>query len=175
MLAGQARDLQMRTEVRARCASWLVPACFRSREAVQGRQGGGRDQTVMDNSACLYVRGPASTKELGDLIVATLGGHRDGSMTVIGQGWEADCEKNDDAGNGPPDDFLYWPLVVYYDPDDTLPHEVSVAHISTLLQALWACGFDVVTAADYESELPYSGGWSEEGYTFPQSGPSSTK
>ncbi|KWX00690.1 hypothetical protein LI90_1713 [Carbonactinospora thermoautotrophica] len=117
--------------------------------------------------AKIFVTGRTTRGELSELVARALDGEVASPGSVAGPGWEADVLPNPDAGHGPEDDFLFWPLLIEYYPAEDATRQTTVGNVSRLLLALWNSGLRACAAADYEDELPHHGGWHAGRYTGP--------
>lgn len=69
-----------------------------------------------------------------------------------------EVRKGPDAGGGPADDFLYWPVLIEAGWADDVATTDVVPVFATMLSALWEAGLDAVVASDFDDQLPFSGG-----------------
>jgi hypothetical protein len=95
------------------------------------------------------------------VLVAALGGRAEGDTLDV-DGVVLDVRRNPDrafpVGPAPGSEFLAWPVVVEAEGADPDDGTALVDALSRLLTALWEAGHRTVVAADFEDELPWSGG-----------------
>jgi hypothetical protein len=117
------------------------------------------DLDEMDSK--IFVQGPSSDDELVEHIAAvTLGSINGGQVDLPGVTFIVDPNSDADqlgaaAGR---DGFLFYEYIVevYFSPSYDRDRRVSV--LGPFLRALWARGWEAVTANDYEDYLPRQGG-----------------
>ena len=99
--------------------------------------------------------GGASRVEVQELLAPGVGGWH---AELIRGPVTFDVRKGPDAGRGPADDFLYWPVLIEAEWADDVETKDVVPVFATMLNELWAAGLDAVVASDFEDQLPFSGG-----------------
>lgn len=86
--------------------------------------------------------------------------------TIISDSMEIDLRKNEDFSEKEiiikEDGFLYSRYYLDIDSKENVKQEQYILSIATLLENLWTLGYKVVTACDFEEELPRKGGYRYE-------------
>lgn len=82
--------------------------------------------------------------------------------TIISDSMEIDLRKNEDFSSKDrvrkKDVFLYSRYYLDIEPKENIRQEQYILSVATLLEKLWTLGYKVVTACDFEEELPRNGG-----------------
>jgi hypothetical protein len=96
-------------------------------------------------------------------MIATLIGGRTGFKTISNDFCEIDVEKNEDfqdiQRHEYPDGFLYYPYYLDIEPVGEVTFSSYIEVITNLLEYFWGKGYQVVTACDFEEDLPRKGGY----------------
>ncbi|WP_242976342.1 hypothetical protein [Clostridium diolis] len=75
---------------------------------------------------------------------------------------EIDLRKNKDFSSKDSvrknDGFLYSRYYLDIEPKENIMQEQYISSIATILEKLWTLGYKVVTACEFEEELPRNGG-----------------
>jgi hypothetical protein len=89
-----------------------------------------------------------------------LGGTFECHTMYVSLGLAVDVRRNTDATEGvdSSDDFVYWPVLVEVDAEESVADRAVVETTSRILNTLWDAGHRAVAACDFEDELPWSGG-----------------
>jgi len=86
--------------------------------------------------------------------------------TIISDSMEIDLRKNEDFSKKErvvkEDGFLYSRYYLDIESKENVKQEQYILSIATLLENLWTLGYKVVTACDFEEELPRKGGYRYE-------------
>lgn len=122
--------------------------------------------TTYDNLHCkLFIDTSMDRDALIEALKIVLGGeHR--FYTLYAPRCELDLSRNDEfrpeADFWLDDNFLFSRYYADVEPCGDVDQAVYIATVSTLLEALWAQGIDVVASCDFEDELPRMGGYNYE-------------
>ncbi|OVE69107.1 1,4-dihydroxy-6-naphthoate synthase [Clostridium diolis] len=86
--------------------------------------------------------------------------------TITSNSMELELRKNDDFNESlrfeKQDGFLYSRYYIEIEPIADTKQEQYISSVSMLLENLWALGYKVVAASDFENELPRKGGYRYE-------------
>ncbi|AFR10798.1 hypothetical protein [Nocardiopsis alba] len=109
-----------------------------------------------DLYAKIFVRG-IDQVEAKELLARDFRGEFDVNSMHL-DGFVVEARKNTDAGKGPVEDFLFWPIIVELDADPESGLDLLISSTSRVLKMFWSSDLQAIAACDFENRLPWRGG-----------------